>query len=212
MSSCSSHYDCYACGCHTCGCGTSSCPYPQWMHPIFACPTHYCYAGSDNGPTLVIHKIVLEPSGSQSCTPRTFSLRITGPSYPCGEVFSLRAGSCTELDEPLVISGLTPGRYTIEEVGSGWGCYDSTLTGPVCGNAVEISAGSVPTVVTIVSRRRLQCRCRHTCHSSCGGWHHADGWHGCHHWNGCASSCFSACRSQNACAGNAGNACNTCSR
>ncbi|MFR2019715.1 MAG: hypothetical protein ACLS6G_04045 [Christensenellales bacterium] len=38
--------------------------------------------GLRNGPTLVIHKIVLEPCGGQSCTERTFTLRITGPSYP----------------------------------------------------------------------------------------------------------------------------------
>lgn len=71
-------------------------------------PAHFCCAGWENGPTLVIHKIVLEPCGNQSCTERTFTLRITGPSYPNGEIFTLRAGSCTQLDEPLVISGLEP--------------------------------------------------------------------------------------------------------
>ena len=97
---------------HTCGCA-SSCPWPQWMQPICCNPTHMCCAGCENGATLVIHQISLEPCGNQSCTPRTFNIRITGPSFPCGEVFTLRAGSCIELDEPLVITGLEPGCYTI---------------------------------------------------------------------------------------------------
>ncbi|MFR2149623.1 MAG: hypothetical protein ACLS7Z_03165 [Christensenellales bacterium] len=86
-----------------------SCPYSEWLHPLCCNPAHFCCAGWENGPTLVIHKIVLEPCGNQSCTERTFTLRITGPSYPNGEIFTLRAGSCTQLDEPLVISGLEPG-------------------------------------------------------------------------------------------------------
>lgn len=85
-----------------------SCPYSEWLHPLCCNPAHFCCAGWENGPTLVIHKIVLEPCGNQSCTERTFTLRITGPSYPNGEIFTLRAGSCTQLDERLVISGLSP--------------------------------------------------------------------------------------------------------
>ena len=88
------------------------CPFPQWKHPLLCNPAHWCCAGENNGPTLVIHQILLEPCGNQSCTPRTFTVRITGPSYPCGETFTLRAGSCTEIDEPLVIAGLTPGPCT----------------------------------------------------------------------------------------------------
>ena len=100
--------------CH-CDC-RPSCPYVEWLHPLCCNPAHFCCAGCENGPTLVIHKIVLEPCGGQSCTERTFTLRITGPSYPNGETFTLRAGSCTQLDEPLVISGLEPGCYTLEEL------------------------------------------------------------------------------------------------
>lgn len=55
---------------------------------------------AENGPTLVIHKIVLEPCGGQSCTERTFTLRITGPSYPNGETFTLPRGELHQLDEP----------------------------------------------------------------------------------------------------------------
>lgn len=84
-----------------------SCPYSEWLHPLCCNPAHFCCAGWENGPTLVIHKIVLEPCGNQSCTERTFTLRITGPSYPNGEIFTLRAGSCTQLDEPLVTAGLS---------------------------------------------------------------------------------------------------------
>ena len=100
--------------CHnwdSCGCWNHSfCPFPQWKHPLLCNPVHFCCAdqNNDNGPTLVIHQILLEPCGNQSCTPRTFTIRVTGPSYPCGETFTLRAGSCTELDEPLVIAGLIP--------------------------------------------------------------------------------------------------------
>lgn len=168
---------------HICGCSDSctsnacsglcgaSCPYPQWMHPILCNPTHYCCAEHTDGPTLVIHKIVLESSGSQSCSARSFTLLITGPSYPSGETFTLRAGSCTELDEPLVIAGLIPGTYYVEEIGNCTNCgcwneceYDTTITGPICGNAVNVTDSNAPTVITIVSRRRLRgnrrrCRC-----------------------------------------------------
>ena len=117
--------------CH-CDC-RPSCPYVEWLHPLCCNPAHFCCAGCENGPTLVIHKIVLEPCGGQSCTERTFTLRITGPSYPNGETFTLRAGSCTQLDEPLVISGLEPGCYTIEELMSRPCEYCTTITGPVIG-------------------------------------------------------------------------------
>lgn len=125
--------------------------YPQ---PICASTAQYSDAGTAQGATLVIHKIVLEPCGDPTCTPRTYNIRITGPSFPCGETFQLRAGSCTELDEPLVITGLEPGTYCIEEVTSCPHQYISTLTGPVCGQQVTVTNSYFPTVVTIVSRRR----------------------------------------------------------
>ena len=105
---------------------------------------------------------MLEPCGGQSCTERTFTLRITGPSYPNGETFTLRAGSCTQLDEPLVISGLEPGCYTIEELMSRPYEYCTTITGPVMGNVVRLTNSCVPTVVTIVNRKQL-CRRRRCC-------------------------------------------------
>ena len=80
------------------------CPFPQWKHPLLCNPAHYCCADNltDNGPTLVLHAILLEPCGNQSCTPRNLTIRITGPSYPCGETFTLRkALSCT-----LILLGL----------------------------------------------------------------------------------------------------------
>lgn len=141
------------------GCSQWNCPYSRWLHPICCNPAYYSCAGSENGGTLVIHQIVLEVGGEQSCTPRTFQLRITGPSYPCGEVFTLRAGSCLELDEPLVISGLEAGQYRIEQL---WNCGDafiSTFTGPVCDQVVTVTASAAPTVVTIVSRRQRFRRC-----------------------------------------------------
>ena len=151
---------------HICGCDSNSyCPFPQWMHPLLCNPAHLCCAENENGPTLVIHAILLEPCGNQSCTPRTFSIRITGPSYPCGETFTLRAGSCTEIDEPLVISGLTPGQYQIEQL-TGCSCscqgeYDTSFTGPICDGSIAIVNSRVPTVITIVNRKRMQgCRRR----------------------------------------------------
>lgn len=137
------------------------------MHPILCHPVRFCDAENDNGPTLVIHQILLEPCGNQSCTPRTFTIRVTGPSYPCGETFTLRAGSCTEIDEPLVITGLIPGEYQIEQVtasGCGCGCseFDTTYTGPISCNSVSVTASRVPVVITIVSRKRI-CRRRRRC-------------------------------------------------
>ena len=115
------------------GCGCSSfCPFPDWIHPLLCNPTQFCCVGNDNGPTLVIHSILLEPCGNQSCTPRTLRIRITGPSFPCGEFFTLRVGSCTEIDEPLVITNLEPGQYEIEQILSSCREFDTTFTGPIC--------------------------------------------------------------------------------
>lgn len=170
-----------------CGCECVNppyCPFPQWMHPLLCNPTHLCCAENENGPTLVIHQILLEPCGNQSCTPRTFTIRVTGPSYPCGETFTLRAGSCTEIDEPLVITNLEPGQYEIDLItgscgcGHGWnpgcnhGCnhscgeYDTTFTGPISGGCVSITNSPVPTVITIVSRKRFTRR-RRRCDWNC---------------------------------------------
>ena len=163
---------------HHCGCGCSNsfCPFPEWTHPLLCNPTHFCCANNDNGPTLVIHAILLEPCGNQSCTPRTFHIRVTGPSFPCGESFTLRAGSCTEIDEPLVIAGLEPGQYEIEQL-SGSCCreYDTTFTGPICNGCVSITSSCVPTVITIVNQKRFcrrcgqrGCGCNGGCNSGCG--------------------------------------------
>lgn len=147
----------YACPLHACNGFGSSNPYAQ---PILCSAAQYSSAGIENGATLVIHKIVLEACGTQSCTPRTFNIRITGPSYPCGEIFQLRAGNCLELDEPLVITGLEPGTYCIEELFTNPNEYVSTYTGPICGQQVTLTNSWSPTVVTIVNRRRL-CRLCH---------------------------------------------------
>ena len=176
MMSCCHHH---GHSCNPCDCMHHSyCPYPQWKHPLLCNPAHLCCVDpeNDNGPTLVIHQILLEPCGNQSCTPRTFTIRVTGPSYPCGETFNLRAGSCTELDEPLVITGLTPGQYEIELVNSCSCEYDTTFTGPISCGQVSITASRVPTVITIVSRKRICRRRRPRC--GCNS-----GWNTC--WNGC---------------------------
>ena len=158
-------------GCDGFGCGCSSfCPFPDWIHPLLCNPTQFCCVGNDNGPTLVIHSILLEPCGNQSCTPRTLRIRITGPSFPCGEFFTLRVGSCTEIDEPLVITNLEPGQYEIEQILSSCREFDTTFTGPICNGCVSITCSVVPTVITIVNRKRFCRRCRrHGCGcSSCG--------------------------------------------
>lgn len=139
-----------------CGC-EASCPYGRWRHPISSCQAYYSCAGMQDGPTLVIHTILLEAGCQQSCTPRTLRIRVTGPSYPCGEIFSLRAGSCLELDEPLVISGLIPGQYHIEILYDCPHQYVSTITGASCSGNVTVTNSAAPTVVTIVSRRSI-CR------------------------------------------------------
>ena len=162
--------------CHTwnpCDCAHHSyCPYPHWKHPLLCNPAHFCCAdaNNDNGPTLIIHQILLEPCGNQSCTPRTFTIRITGPSYPCGETFTLRAGSCTEIDEPLVIAGLTPGQYEIDLITACCQEYDVTFTGPISDGCVSIVNSYVPTVVTLVARKRFarrRRRCRCVCTPGC---------------------------------------------
>ena len=182
MSCCYHHHCDHFCP-HSCG-HPSYCPYPQWVQPILCNPAHYCDAEYVSGPTLVIHQIQLEPCGNQSCTPRTFTIRITGPSYPNGETFTLRAGSCTEVDEPLVITGLIPGQYEIEQLNSACGCseYDTTYTGPISCNSVAITASRVPVVITIVSRKRICRRRRQGC--GCGG---NSGYHG---YNGYGGGCL----------------------
>ena len=175
-------------GCDGFGCGCSSfCPFPDWIHPLLCNPTQFCCVGNDNGPTLVIHSILLEPCGNQSCTPRTLRIRITGPSFPCGEFFTLRVGSCTEIDEPLVITNLEPGQYEIEQILSSCREFDTTFTGPICNGCVSITCSVVPTVITIVNRKRFCRRCRrHGC--GCGSCSNC----GCGNNCGC-SSCGNRC-------------------
>ena len=141
-----------------------------------------------NGLTLVIYKIVLNACGKRSCTPRTFSLRITGPSYPAGETFSITAGSCTSLDEPLILTGLMPGDYCIDEIQTEPIHYISTFTGPtVCRNVVRVAPGCPPAVVTIVNRERLCRLCRgHGC--------------GCDFCTACNGGCSSVCSGSSRCA------------
>ena len=162
------HSSCGGCGFHPWNMpNANGCA--NYAQPIASNAAQFVSAGTHEGATLVIHKIVLEPCGTPTCTPRTYTIRITGPSYPCGETFQLRAGSCLELDEPLVITGLEPGTYCIEEVSACPNAYISTYTGPVCGRQVTVGRSWFPTVVTICSRRRL-CRLCHGygCgHTSC---------------------------------------------
>ena len=155
------------CGCNTCGQLLDGSACSRFIQPILCNQARFSCAGTQDGATLVIHKIVLEPCGNQSCTPRTFNIRVTGPSFPCGEVFQLRAGNCLELDEPLVITGLTPGTYRIEELFACPNEFISTLTGPVCGGCVNLTCSCAPTVVTIVNRKRL-CRLCHGSGCGCG--------------------------------------------
>ena len=162
MSNCNHIHPYWACGwANPAGNASWNCsdavPYSRWRHPISCAPAYYSCAGAQDGPTLVIHTIPLEAGCEQSCTPRTYRVRITGPSYPCGEIFTLRAGSCLELDEPLVISGLTPGTYCIEALYDCPHTYIHTITGASCGGCVQVTESAAPTVVTIVSRRRF-CR------------------------------------------------------
>lgn len=63
--------------------------------------------GLGKRPTLVIHKIVLEPCGNQSCTERTFTLRITGPSYPNGEIFTRVRAAAPSLTSRSSSAGLS---------------------------------------------------------------------------------------------------------
>ena len=77
-----------------------------------------------------------------------------------GEVFTLPAGNCLSLDEPLVLTGLEPGTYCIEEIFACPNAYISTYTGPVCGRCVNITGSRFPTVITICCRKRL-CRLCH---------------------------------------------------
>ena len=70
------------CGCNTCGQLLDGSACSRFIQPILCNQARFSCAGTQDGATLVIHKIVLEPCGNQSCTPRTFNIRVTGPSFP----------------------------------------------------------------------------------------------------------------------------------
>ncbi|MBE5799798.1 MAG: hypothetical protein E7321_07600 [Clostridiales bacterium] len=55
--------------------------------------------------------------------------------------------------------------------------YDTTITGPISGGCVSITSSRVPTVITIVSRKRFTRRRRCGCNCGCG-------WN-----NGCNNGC-----------------------
>lgn len=152
-----------------------NCPFNPLMNRIPPCVINQ---DGLNGLTLVIYKILLNACGNQQCSRRTFTLRITGPSFPTGETFQITAGSCTTLDEPLILTGLMPGDYCIDEIQTEPFRYISTFTGPtVCKNVVRVSPGCPPAVVTIVNRERLCRLCRgHGC--------------GCSFCSACGNSCI----------------------
>ncbi len=71
---------------------------------------------------LTITDRVLTFSGTTSTSTRTFIVRVTGPSYPNGQLFEVTTSS------PLVLTGLLYGQYTVEELNASG--YTVTYSGP----------------------------------------------------------------------------------
>ena len=66
---------------------------------------------------------MLDYKGNLTTSPKTFVIKVTGPSYPCGTLMELTNST------PLVLKGLIYGQYTIEELNTK--NYTVTITAPV---------------------------------------------------------------------------------
>ena len=118
---------------------------------------------------------------------------LVGPSG-CGKTTLLRMIAGLEeitggriMMGDIDITNLEPGQYEIEQILSSCREFDTTFTGPICNGCVSITCSVVPTVITIVNRKRFCRRCRrHGC--GCGSCSNC----GCGNNCGC-SSCGNRC-------------------
>lgn len=108
-------------------------------------------------------KSCLNPAAARAARSARSPCASPAPVIPMGRFSPCARAAAPSLDERLVISGLEPGCYAIEELLNRPNEYCTTITGPVMGNVVQLTNSCVPTVVTIVNRKRL-CRRRY-----CGG-------------------------------------------
>ncbi len=59
---------------------------------------------------IIIEKVLKDSAGNIVTTPKVFTVKVTGPSYPEGEEFNITNAS------PLIIENLIYGKYTVEEI------------------------------------------------------------------------------------------------
>jgi LPXTG-motif cell wall-anchored protein len=83
---------------------------------------------------LTINKVLKDASGNKLTENLSFTVKVTGPSYPDGKTFTVSTA------EPLVIKGLIYGTYTVEEQGADK--YTSAVSAPVTFSAT-VTTGSI---------------------------------------------------------------------
>ena len=90
---------------------------------------------------LTITKIVVDYKGNLITTPRTFVIKVTGPSYPSGTLMELTNST------PLVLKGLIYGQYTVEELNTT--NYTVTITAPV-----TLTGGATSGTITVRNQEK----------------------------------------------------------
>lgn len=141
-----------------------SCPYSEWLHPLCCNPAHFCCAGWENGRRSSFIKSCLNPAATRAARSARSPCASPAPVIPMGRFSSLRAGSCTQLGRAGSSSaGLT--RAVMPSKNCSTVRTNTARPSPArsMGNVVQLTNSCVPTVVTIVNRKRL-CRRRY-----CGG-------------------------------------------
>lgn len=90
---------------------------------------------------LTITKIVVDYKGTLITTPRTFIIKVTGPSYPSGTLMELTNTT------PLVLKGLIYGQYTVEELNTT--NYTVSISAPV-----TLTGGATNGTITVRNQEK----------------------------------------------------------
>ena len=90
---------------------------------------------------LTITIVVVDYKGNLITTPRTFVIKVTGPSYPSGTLMELTNST------PLVLKGLIYGQYTVEELNTT--NYTVTIT-----PSVTLTGGATSGTITVRNQEK----------------------------------------------------------
>lgn len=139
-----------------------SCPYSE-ASPLCCNPRISAARAGKTARRSSFIKSCLNPAATRAARSARSPCASPAPVIPMGRFSPCARAAAPSLTSRPRHQRLEPGCYAIEELLNCPNEYCTTITGPVMGNVVQLTNSCVPTVVTIVNRKRL-CRRRY-----CGG-------------------------------------------